>query len=304
MAPFFTILTTTYNRKDLFMATFRSMSSQSFSDYEILIVDDGSTDGTQELLQTLANDNKNVRVILQPNCERGAARNTGIKNAYGNYVVLVDSDDIIDKNHLQLLHDTIFRIGNPDFVGTKFDFVRNGKHYPAPVSSLQEGYYDHKVLLHGNVFGIVFAIRRDNPALQFYEEDRRYAILEDWMFNFINFKSSPIYLIDTVSYHIIDHSERSMRSDNIKIIQRKKLAAEWILEHVELSTHEKNTLLGFTDYFCAIHSHLDYKDRTALTYLRSAIQKNGLKRNYLLLAIKCLAGRKNIERITSIIGRS
>ncbi|MEY4571116.1 MAG: hypothetical protein RLZ10_309 [Bacteroidota bacterium] len=303
-APFFTILTTTYNRAEIFEETFHSMLKQTFQDFEILVVDDGSTDETPKLLNKLLETHNNVRILFQENKERGAARNLGIKNAKGKYIVMIDSDDIIKENHLQVLYDKILQLGHSDFIGVKFDFIRNGKHFPAPISRLKEGYYDHKSLLHGNLFGIVFAIRRENKGLLFYEEDRRYSILEDWMFNFVNFKNSPIYLIDATTYHIIDHDNRSMRQDNSKIITRKQLAANWILQNVDLSQEEQKTLKGFTAYFCAIHSYLDYKEKIALTYLKKAIQSNGLRWNYISLGIKCLLKRKNIETINSLTGRS
>src|ERR1700704_5494898 len=87
----FSIVIPTYNRVDVLSRALESVWGQRFTDYEVVVVDDGSTDGTQAYLRGLGNK---VRIIRQPNRGPGAARNIGVLEAKGDYVALLDSDDL------------------------------------------------------------------------------------------------------------------------------------------------------------------------------------------------------------------
>jgi glycosyltransferase involved in cell wall biosynthesis len=89
--PIFSIVIPTYNRLDLLKRALSSVWGQRREDYEVIVVDDGSTDGTREWLLT---QDKRVRAITQENSGPGAARNIGIREARGDYVALLDSDDL------------------------------------------------------------------------------------------------------------------------------------------------------------------------------------------------------------------
>lgn len=89
--PFFSIIIPTYNRARLLEQTLASVFAQEETDYEVLVVDDGSSDDT---LETLARYGERVRVFQQRNAGPGAARNLGIQEARGEYVAFLDSDDL------------------------------------------------------------------------------------------------------------------------------------------------------------------------------------------------------------------
>src|SRR5574337_278681 len=87
----FSIVIPTYNRVDLLARTLDSVWRQLFTDFEVVVVDDGSSDGTQAYLRSLGD---RIRVVQQANSGPGAARNAGIRTARGKYVALLDSDDL------------------------------------------------------------------------------------------------------------------------------------------------------------------------------------------------------------------
>ncbi|WP_141588216.1 glycosyltransferase family A protein [Myxococcus sp. AB056] len=89
--PFFSVIIPTYNRARLLEAALASVFAQEERDFEVLVVDDGSTDDT---LETLARHGERVRVLSQRNAGPGAARNLGIQAARGTYVAFLDSDDV------------------------------------------------------------------------------------------------------------------------------------------------------------------------------------------------------------------
>lgn len=89
--PKFSVIIPTFNRVGLLRQALDSVYSQTFTDHEIIVVDDGSTDGTDLYLLGLRD---RVRVFRQANQGPGVARNLGIANAQGEYVAFLDSDDV------------------------------------------------------------------------------------------------------------------------------------------------------------------------------------------------------------------
>jgi glycosyltransferase involved in cell wall biosynthesis len=96
-----------------------SLINQTFSDIEIICVNDGSTDKSPQILEEYAERDERIRIITQSNQGLGAARNSGLAEAGGKYVYFIDSDDYIDLKTLEKLHDNINSNGS-DIVLFKF----------------------------------------------------------------------------------------------------------------------------------------------------------------------------------------
>jgi glycosyltransferase involved in cell wall biosynthesis len=103
--PFFSIIIPTYNRAHVIMRPIDSVLRQTFEDWELIIVDDGSTDDTKSIIESY-HDNR-IRYVWQENQERSAARNHGIALAKGEWICFQDSDDEYMLDHLQVLFDAI-----------------------------------------------------------------------------------------------------------------------------------------------------------------------------------------------------
>lgn len=93
-----------YNRREFIGETVDSVLAQTYKDLEVIVVDDGSTDGTGDYLKSRYAGEPRFRYIWQENAERSAARNTGIMAAKGEYVAFLDSDDLWlpDKLEMQM----------------------------------------------------------------------------------------------------------------------------------------------------------------------------------------------------------
>jgi len=111
--PFFSVVIPTYNRAHLISDTIQSVIQQSFTDWELLLVDDGSEDNTKEVIEAISKTDRRIRYIYQENAERSAARNNGIKHAKGQYICFLDSDDQYLPNHFETFKHEIDKLNSP-----------------------------------------------------------------------------------------------------------------------------------------------------------------------------------------------
>ena len=263
--PFFSIVIPTYNRADLISLTLQSVLNQEFAGFEVLVVDDGSTDDTAAVVVPLTTADPRLHYLPKANAERGAARNYGLARAQGRYVLFLDSDDLLHPNHLATLHAAIAATAAPpDFIATKYDFDRAGQRRPSDLAPLPAGPLGFDTFLAGNVLACNVAVRRENPALRPFEEDRRYAAVEDWLFLLENTQhGAAVQLVDAVTLTMNDHDQRSMRADNQGLICRLELAAGWMQQRLALTSDQRRRLLGRVYYLCAIHAYADGHRRQA-----------------------------------------
>jgi glycosyltransferase involved in cell wall biosynthesis len=104
--PFFSVIVPTYNRSALLINTIESVLDQTFQDFELIVIDDGSTDDTHERVNSFF-ESANIRYIYQKNQGQGVARNTAIKKARGEWIAFLDSDDLWLPDHLKFHYDLI-----------------------------------------------------------------------------------------------------------------------------------------------------------------------------------------------------
>lgn len=132
--PFFSVVIPVYNRASSIVNVLNSVFEQTFSDYEIIVVDDGSND--RDELLTVLEEFSNVKLLLRDNGGGGAARNTGIKEAKGKYIAFLDSDDYFLPEKLQSCFNYITSIKAEElFLFTSFIVDRGvGKTWIKPDS--------------------------------------------------------------------------------------------------------------------------------------------------------------------------
>ncbi len=99
--PLVSVIIPTYNRADLIGHTLDSAINQSYRNLEIIVIDDGSVDNTEEVVKAIG-DSRIRYIRHQTNCGGSTARNTGIEAARGEYIAFLDSDDIWVPNKIQL----------------------------------------------------------------------------------------------------------------------------------------------------------------------------------------------------------
>lgn len=104
MAPKVSVIVPIYNVKQYLKAMLDSVSEQKFEEFEVLLIDDGSSDGSAEIAKAYAAKDKRYRYIRQENAGVSAARNRGIEEAKGDYLAFYDADDIVPEKALLSMH--------------------------------------------------------------------------------------------------------------------------------------------------------------------------------------------------------
>lgn len=134
------VIVPVYNVQDYLDQCLTSIREQTYSDLEILLVNDGSTDRSGHICDTFAELDSRIRVIHQPNGGVSSARNTGIKEATGDFITFVDSDDWLDAGMYQMMIEPALENQELQVLLCDFSTVQNG-NFTNITSDLREGYF-------------------------------------------------------------------------------------------------------------------------------------------------------------------
>ena len=127
----FSIICPIYNRGHYVDAFIKSILTQTYDNFEVIFVDDGSTDDTSDKIKDFASRNKIIKYFHQQNSGPFLARREAMRHITGEYFIFLDSDDTLDFNALKILNDAITNNCYPDLL--YFDFDTEGKHYRNPL---------------------------------------------------------------------------------------------------------------------------------------------------------------------------
>lgn len=131
--PFFSVIIPLYNKANFIAETLKSVQDQSFSDFEVIVVNDGSTDRSLDVVQQIQDER--IQIISQDNQGASSARNNGARLAKADWIALLDADDIWYKNHLEELHHTIQKLKEVDLASNAYQIKLNSDYIKIPIYS-------------------------------------------------------------------------------------------------------------------------------------------------------------------------
>lgn len=137
---FFSVIVPVYKVKDYLANCIESVLKQTFSDFELILVDDGSPDTCPEICDSYKEKDERIKVIHKPNGGLASARRAGIKLAEGEYVFNLDSDDLIEKDTLECAYK-IIKDTKCEIVSFAYNWVKEGKIVTVTDDGLDEGLY-------------------------------------------------------------------------------------------------------------------------------------------------------------------
>lgn len=220
--PLISVIMPVYNRKDIVMGAIESVLSQSYSNFELIIVDDASTDGTRDLLKKINHDK--VRIIFHDeNKFCAGARNTGLKEAKGEFISYLDSDNMFDKRYLAAVVGAFSLLPDADAVYTaQYRFENIGQN---PFLILF-GVFNKSLLKNSNYIDINSFSHRKSVYDAIGGFDEKYDALEDWdlilrtVNNNYKIYSIPV-LLSFYYLHAPNRTTDLISSDYIKEISEK-----------------------------------------------------------------------------------
>jgi glycosyltransferase involved in cell wall biosynthesis len=174
-APFFSVVIPVYNRAELLGRALASVRTQDFADFEIVVVDDGSTDNPKAVVDAAADPR--IHYVHQDNKGGGAARNAGIDAARGRYVAFLDSDDEFLPGHLARLKSLLDGTTNTAAFARIVVDRGNGRRMVKPPRAPREGEHMATYLMadRGFVPTITLAVETQTARRIRYHEDLRAA---------------------------------------------------------------------------------------------------------------------------------
>jgi glycosyltransferase involved in cell wall biosynthesis len=273
---FFSVIVPTYNRATLIGDTLQSLLSQTFTAFEILVIDDGSTDNTKEVMDRWVKRDERVRFFIKENGERGAARNYGIERARGEYLTFIDSDDVAYTGHLQYAYEFLKKKNWPECYAQAYEIKDKttgkvtvpARHMPAETANQE--------LLKGNFLSCIGVFLRKEILQEVrFEEDRNFAGTEDWLLWLQLSARYPIFFSNTVTASMLEHSNRSVLSfPEDKLVYRaehlKKKLSEDPVFSVEYGKEVINSIYAHMLTYTSLHLAMSKKRGRALRYLLKA----------------------------------
>lgn len=185
-----------YNKEKSISSTLQSVFEQTYTDYEVIVVDDGSTDNSLEVVRSfvqLLNVHSLIRIIHKDNGGVCSARNRGIKEARGEYIALLDADDQWDKKYLEEQVKMIADFPEAAMWGINFAEMNDGKLARKLETKLPDGYrgyVDHYFEMKGRISDLFCSssvvIRREMfDKVGMFDERIKYAEDSDMWFRII-----------------------------------------------------------------------------------------------------------------------
>ena len=266
--PYFSLIIPSYNRAHSIKKAINSILAQSFQDFEIIVIDDCSTDDTTNVIESMRHP-KIHYFRNELNQERCVSRNIGIQKATGTYICFLDSDDYHLPHHFEILYEEIQKQNEPKgfFFTNSWNETSQGvrSERGCPVYSEIEPY---TYFLHYTVNPQRWAVHKE--VLGKHAFDPEIVICEDMDTSLrILVAGVPIYHInERTTVYVAAEDSFTMSDSNKaekelfylkKIFKRKELQGK-------LPRSEKNRLISMCYYFLAIKCRAESKKRKTMMY--------------------------------------
>ena len=273
----FSIIIPTYNRASLITKTIDSVLAQTFKDFEIIVIDDKSTDNTSEVLKPYIADNLIRYYVNERNSERAISRNRGIDEAKGKYISLLDSDDILFPSCLATATEFLSQHSDCHFFHCKCVFI-NEKHEVISKHSSPASDNAFKEIMKGNyISNIGFFLLAETAKKLRVDENPIFRGVEDYDFVIrVIAECGGAMTIDRYECGVLMHPQRSVFTDEWEFTYRrtmtfmqKQLEADYFRKHY---WQYKNILVSHLYLYLVAFLAIRKKTGKAIMFLLKAMK--------------------------------
>jgi glycosyltransferase involved in cell wall biosynthesis len=265
--PLISVVIPTYNRASLIAKTLESVFSQTYPYFEIIVVDDGSTDNTEEIVGRM----KDARLFYfkKENAERAAARNYGMSKAKGGYITYLDSDDLLYPDALRYAAESINRMNNPPFLHMGYEMGSEEKIF-RKIDRLPDN--DPMVLRSGNPLSCMGIFIKKEVTKDFiFNEDRLLTGSEDWEYWLRLAANFGLRTDNRIIGRLIEHDTRSvMKVTEEQLLKRKELSFKYAFSDAavrKIYSPYRKRMEAFWNLYLSLHLAMSKKKRKAMKYL-------------------------------------
>lgn len=270
--PFFSVIMPVYNRSSFLSTTIPSVLKQTFSDFELICIDDGSDDDSVKMIESLQKKDNRIKLIpLTKNQGRCIARNIGINGASAEWICFLDSDDKYLDNHLSTLHNLITT--NPNYLGFATEQIIQGKSkkyntHKFSQNGCQVVYAD---LIRSNYIHLnQFCFNKKKLKINFPNEN--IPISEDWFFMRYFTLKYPILKSNIATTEYNEHATRTVATANpAEFAYWNFYTAELLIKETDLSHAQKSKLRSFSSLLCANILLSGGLKKDSLKYLKKSL---------------------------------
>ena len=281
------VIVPVYNAEKYLRACLDSIVNQTYKNIEIILVDDGSTDGSGAICNEYADKDVRIKVYHIPNGGVSNARNLGIDNANGEYISFVDSDDEVSREYVEKLYCAIEYKEQDLVIGNFCDVYENRKIIQhenlSTIGNLQDDYANIRILLQGP-WGKLYR----SEILKKYKIRFRVdiSLAEDQIFNYDFLKKVSTYTLIQETIYYYYHRENESLSQGLKerdfnnrlenlralsvFLDEMKIknagsvinaSALWCIKTASCFQDQENTYILFKDRIKDIIKYIDFNAR-------------------------------------------
>lgn len=294
------ILVPVYNVEQYLSRCIKSVLSQDFYDWEMILVDDGSSDKSPQICDEFAEKDNRIKVIHKPNGGANSARLTGFEMSQGAYLMFLDSDDYLLPKALTVLYDKIEE-GYAIVKGNDIRFNGDWKKIETPryVGKDISGHKEYlKNVLNYDVLPYLWGglYKRELFCSNVLEDNQDLQIGEDWITNISIWNKVNKYIAVDHAVYAYFINEDSMMQKNVISFEYQEKMKDKIMKYIPASDHELCTQVEETFLVSAIKGffvpELKWNDKVyevIIQFLKDKTNNNNIKQkidNKFLLFIK------------------
>lgn len=247
-----------YNTEKYLNKSLDSLVNQTFKDFEIIIVNDGSTDGSSKIITKYEKKHKNIKVINQANSGLSMARNNGVKKADGKYLIFIDSDDYVEKDLLKEVNKEI-----EDVEVLRYQVIEedengdNKKTYEETSFGIMKGYDAFKCLSNYHFIEPAWCyVYKKDYYLENNFSFKKDVYHEDYgLIPYVIYKARKVKAISYAGYHYVQRNGSIMNNSDYKKTVKK--AFDMLEQYKTLRLFSKNIgkKNNYDDYYLSYISN-------------------------------------------------
>lgn len=248
------IIVPIYNAEDYLSSCLDSIINQTYSDFETILIDDGSTDKTSDILKSYTNKDKRLISFYQINGGVSQARNLALEKVKGRFLTFIDADDYVAPNYLKSLYEDII-LNDADIVyQSVFKFFEDGEtcklfSFKHNILNVNDFFSKHNVGEYGYPFGKIFKVDYLKQNNIFFENDLKFG--EDFNFTLKYLKFAKKIQLSSNTHYFYRISNNSLSTklyafeEEFKLLKKNSYELNKIFENNKINYINFNKQLKY-----------------------------------------------------------